>query len=67
MRARGGPGGRAGGAKRTVRSCWAAVRAALGLGGALLGVAQFGDGLGEGGKPDDHDRPLTGTVSARCA
>src|ERR1700733_13469883 len=32
----------------------------MGLGGALLGVAQFGDGLGEGGEPDDHDRPPMG-------
>ena len=36
-----------------------------GLGGALLGVPQFRDGLGEGGKPDDHDRPLIGMVPAQ--
>ena len=28
-----------------------------GLGGALLGLAEFGDGFGERGQPDDqHDR-----------
>ena len=35
-----------------------------GLGGALLGVPQFRDGLGESGQPDDHDRPLIGAVPA---
>jgi len=40
-----------------------------GLGGVLLGVAQFGDGFGEGGQPGDehqgHKRRVAGEVGER--